>query len=108
MTRDRWEEIREMIRKQYEVEYEGVEELEGEPGSAEVIEFVGPASVMRLEYVTQPKQTGRRPHGVTRSGSMHNQEIMYSTTETMEHLKAFQWNEEDERWIEMDSKKIAV
>lgn len=106
MTPERWQEVKEMIQRQYTVEYAETEELEGEPGSMEVLEFDGPLGFMRLEYVTQPRRTGRRVHSAGRPGSVSHEEVLYSTTENTQHLQVFAWNDNDERWVEVDQSKM--
>lgn len=107
MTPERWQEVKEMIRRQYSVEYEETEEIEGEPGNAEVLEFEGPSGLMRLEYVTKPRRTGRRVHSAGRPGSISHEEVLYSTTENTQYLQVFLWNDDDERWVEVDQAKMS-
>lgn len=99
MTPERWQEVKEMIRTQFSVEYEGVEELEH--GTAEVLEFEGPLGVMRAEYVSKSRQVGRKVLSSHRIGGAAHEELLFSKNETVQHLKLYTWDEAADDWKEI-------
>jgi len=101
MNKDRWLDVRENIKKQFEVEYQGEEELVGEPGSMEVMEFDGPMGFMRVEYVTRPKTVGRKVGGARRGGAQSKENMVYSLDEQVSRLHIYKWNEEESSWEEI-------
>lgn len=101
MKPERWQEIKEMVKEQFDVVYEGEEDLDPLPGSAEVIEFDGPQGSMRLEFVSKPKQVGRKVHTSTRIGGDSNEEILFSEDELVHHLVVLRFDEDEDDWVEV-------
>lgn len=107
MMPDRWQEVKEMIHRQYDVEYEEVEDMKnpiGETilGSMEVLEFEGPLGFMRLEYSSKPRHLGRKVHTSARIGGEGYEEVLLSKDEMTHFLKVFRLNDDDE-WEEVKS-----
>lgn len=102
MLPERWEEVKQLIKKQYEVSYEGTETLENSPGQVEVLEFVGPLGEMRVEYVTKPKTLNTKVYKSRRVGSEAREEVIYSNKEVVQYLKVYTCNDQDE-WQEVKS-----
>ena len=103
MKEERWEEVRDLIKKQFTIDYEGVEDLEDSPGSMEVMEFEGPLGLMRVEYVSKPRQIGRKVHGSKRIGAESREEVLFSDTDTVSHLLVYVHDDEEGTWNEMDA-----
>lgn len=101
MNEERWGTIKNAIKDQFEIEYEGVEELEDSPGQVEALEFEGPLGFMRVEYVTKPKTIGRKVHTSTRIGGDSREEILFSEDETVSHMKIYKFNEAEDDWDEV-------
>ncbi|MFH1426398.1 MAG: hypothetical protein ABIG66_03095 [Candidatus Kerfeldbacteria bacterium] len=101
MNEERWETIRASIKDQFEIEYEGTEDMEDSPGQAEVLEFEGPMGFMRVEFVTKPKTIGRKVHGSTRIGGDSREEIIFSEDEFVSHIQIFVFNDDTDEWDEV-------
>lgn len=104
MSPQRWDEVKEMIQKEYGVEYHDMETIGEHPGETEVLEFEGPLGYMRAEYSTRPRQTGRSVHTAGRPKSLVQEEVTYSDTEEVHALHLFLWNDEADDWKEVDMK----
>lgn len=101
MKPERWDEIKQMIKKQFEVEYEDTEQLEEVNGTCEIIEFDGPLGLMKVEFITKPKQLGRKVHASNRIGGGSREEILHSDSEMVSYLHVFTWDDDADDWKEI-------
>jgi len=96
MTPERWEQIKVMVRSQFEVLDEYTEDLE--PGNAEVLEFVSPAGQLKVSFITRPKVTDKKTNYSHRVGSDVKVDYVFSDTEQTHHLEVQKWNEAKNSW----------
>jgi hypothetical protein len=103
MAPDRWEEIKQLVQKNFEVLGSGQEEIEDIPDSKlEFIEFEGPLGKMRLEFITKPKVLDKKTLYSGRIGSDVKVEYVYSENEKVNTFKAYKWNDEQDDWLEAE------
>jgi len=109
MTKEKWQNIVGMIKDQFEVEDEGKEDLEDAPNSmVEFIVFNGPLGKIKLEYITKPVLLDKRTIGSRRIGSETTVEYIYSDDEFSNTFKAYQWEDDNNEWKEMEQEKIGA
>lgn len=117
MTLERWEQIKEMVKRQYSVEDEGTEDLlvetgEGmvKQGEAEFIIFDAPSALgggrMKLELQKKPRLEEKKYHFSHRQGDAARVEYKFSDSETVLQLKAYK-EDEDGEWKEIDAASFA-
>lgn len=105
MSPEKWQSIKSQIQDAFKNVEISQEELElPERGRAEILEFVGPLGQMRVEYWTKPVVLGKNVSGSRRAGSHHEIDYIYSQTETMNLLKAYKYDENNDAWVEIDLK----
>ena len=105
MTEERWEQIKEMAKKDFEVLENNVVDLpqdQGE-GTKESLIFEGPLGKMKLEFVVKPLVLGKKTHYSKRAGQETKVDYVVSDTEKVRTLFAFKWDEAAENWLEIDS-----
>ena len=107
MTDERWQQVIGHIKDNFELLSENTENLPEEQGkgTVEIIEFNGPLGKMKLERTTQPLVLDKKTIGSRRIGSETAVQYIYSDTEKVHRFKAYNWNEDDERWVEMEMKR---
>ncbi len=104
MLPERWQDIVEQVKKNFEVEDSGVEESDDNGGTTiEFIVFNGPLGRLRLEYETHPVILETKTHYSNRIGSETNIEYVYSDTETSNHLYVYRFDEAINDWVEFES-----
>src|SRR3989338_1402633 len=101
MTQERWEEICQKIRDNFEVVATYSEELN--PGTADVIEFHGPLGTLRAKLNRQPKVLDKKTLYSHRAGGEVKVDYSYSDTEKVLYLTVEKWNEERQNWAPMDA-----
>ena len=107
MNIEKWQNIISLIKDKFEVEEEGVEELEDIPdGKVEFIIFSGPLGRMRLEYTTKPVILDKKTIGSKRIGSDTAVQYIYSDTEVSNTFKAYKWDADSEEWTEMEKESL--
>lgn len=100
MTIDRWRDILEQIKTNFEVEDSGSYEDEDLGGTTtEFIEFSGPLGLMRLEFATHPLIIDTKTHYHKRIGSETTVNHIFSPTEKTHTLSIFKYDEAIEDWI---------
>ena len=118
MTPERWETIKETVRKQFGVAEEGREDLlvetgEGvvKQGEAECVVFGAPSAWgggrMKLQFQKKPRLEEKKYHYSHRAGTAAQVEYKFSEKELVYALKAYKWNEDEEQWFEIDSGSFA-
>ncbi|MFH1325999.1 MAG: hypothetical protein ABIH48_00840 [Candidatus Falkowbacteria bacterium] len=118
MTKEKWEDTKDLVKDQFEVEEEGKEDIDPPqaaqaggrktvPNSTvEFIIFEGPLGRMKLEYITKPIVLDKKTIGSRRIGSDTTVEYIYSEDEFSNTFKAYKW--EDERWEEMEKERLGA
>lgn len=101
MQPERWREIREMILEKFDILEEGVNTHDDPPERVEYVVFEGPQGQMKVEFVTQPKKTGRRVFASARIGSLAHEQILYSSDEFTHYVSVFTWDDDMDDWKEI-------
>jgi hypothetical protein len=106
MTIERWKEILGKLKDDFAVEDEGSERLEEEGGvDIEYIIFKGPLGRMRLEFIAKPVVLDKKTIYSKRIGSETKVEYVYGE-EKSHTLNAYKWDDNEDKWIEMDAAKF--
>lgn len=113
MTAEKWEQIKENIRKQFAVEDEGREDLlvatgEGmvKQGEAEYLVFESPLGRVKLQFGKKAKLEDKKYHFSHRAGQAARVEYKFSDHETVHTFKAFRWDDLGDDWKEIDAEKL--
>lgn len=116
MTEDRWEETKEMAKKNFEVVEEKTEPLylktgltedtKKEIGKKEVLIFTGPIGKIKLEYSIKPVVLEKKEHFSRRAGTSAQSEYILSETEFSRRLDAYKWSEADNDWLAIEATSI--
>lgn len=100
MLPERWDEIKEHVRDNFEVEDEGSYDDEEQGGmTTEYIEFSGPLGRLRLEFETRPKLLETKTKYHKRIGSETTVKNIYSPTEKTHSLGVYKYDEATDDWI---------
>ncbi|MEK7606700.1 MAG: hypothetical protein AAB444_00670 [Patescibacteria group bacterium] len=102
MTDDRWREVVDKVKAQFQVRDEGRREIEDIPRAfAEYIIFETPQGEIKLERVTSPVVLDKKTIYSKLAGSASRVEYTYSDTEMFSKLRVFKWVESRDEWEEM-------
>lgn len=102
MSPERWQEVKHQIKSQMEVLAEYEETLD--PGSAQVIEFIGPGTIkLQAKYVTKPRLLDKKTTFSNRIGAGVVVDYIYSEDETSSHLELRQWSEGRAEWQPLEA-----
>lgn len=114
MTLERWQQIREMVRRQYSAEDEGSEDLVVETGDgpvkqgeAEFVVFDGPMGRMKLQFQKKPRLEEKKYHYSHQQGAAARVEYKFSEDEMVYTLKAYKWDDNEDEWKEIDAASFA-
>lgn len=79
------------------------------PGGIDIdfIIFKGPLGMMKLEFITKPAILDKKTTYSRRIGSETKVDYIYSDTEKSSKFIAYKWNEDQEAWVEIDSKSFS-
>lgn len=113
MTLDRWEEIKNNVRKQFPDFETGTEDLitdtaEGQvkQGEAEFLVFASPIGRTKLQLQKKPKVEEKKYHYSHRAGDSARVEYKFSETDSVLTMKAYKWDDTEDEWKEIDASKI--
>jgi len=103
MTDERWREIIGLVKSKFKVINQTNQDLPDEAGkgTVEILEFMGPLGQMKIERTTQLVVLDKKTFGSRRIGSTTAVEYVYSDTEVFHKFKAYQFDENDQVWVEM-------
>lgn len=116
MTPERWQQIKNTVKKQFVLEDEGREDLlvntaEGQvkQGEAEFVIFESPAlgGRTKLQFQKKPRVEEKKFHYSHRQGDSARVEYKFSETEMVYNFKAYKWDEGEEEWKEIDAASFA-
>lgn len=114
MTPDRWEQIKNTVKKQFPEALIGSEELFSESaegkiaqGTAEYLVFESPIGKTKLQLQKKPKLESKKYHYSHRQGDAARVEYKFSETDLVYFLKAYLWDEMSDDWREIDANKFA-
>jgi hypothetical protein len=113
MDIDHWEAMKDGLRRKFEVEEEGDEELimdtrDGEvlKGSANFLIFTTPIGRVKLSFEKKPMVLGKTEHFSHRAGEAPRTDYEFSDSEFSYKLKAYKWNDIDETWNPIDAENF--
>lgn len=101
MSPDKWEEIKELAKKSFEVLETGKSENEGV--ITEELIFNGPLGKMKLQFVSKPLVLSKKVHYSKRMGDTAKVDYVTSDTEKTNTLFAYKWDQASENWAEIDA-----
>ncbi len=104
MTKDRWQEIKKMVKIKFTVKEDYEEDLD--PGTAEVLEFEGPLGLIKAKFVERPKLLDKKTSFSNRIGSDVKVDYVFSETENVSHLELYLWSEIDDDWQKLDANSL--
>ena len=109
MSPERWETIRDSVKKQFPVEEEGIEDLIVETadgqikqGAAEFVGFESPLGRTKLQFQKKPKMEEKKYFYSKREGDAARVEYKFSEANLVFTFKAYKWDEIEEDWKEID------
>lgn len=103
MTREKWETIVDKIDGQFGISNRLTQDLDdGSGGAKEVVEFSGPAGVIRLEFFERPRMIGEKTLYSNRIGGQVTVEKEYDQDDLVCFMEAYKQNVMGE-WEKMDS-----
>lgn len=108
MNIERFEEIREMVNKNFKVTNSGFFELDDMPGEGEYLEFEGPVGLMRLEGITKPVIENTEMITTKRTGVAAQEKYIYSKDQKVFTFKAYKWDNVDEDWVKIDLEDFQI
>jgi hypothetical protein len=110
MDIDKWEQLKEELKRKFEIEEEGQEELimdtqDGEVlrGTANFLIMATPVGRVKLAFEKKPLVLDKRFISSHRAGQAARTEYEMSDSEFTYKLKAYKWNDIDETWSEIDA-----
>lgn len=108
MTKDRWLEIKDLIKEKFGINDESTDVYDEQGGvNVEWLEFKGPLGLMRLEYETKPVILDKKTHGSNRMGSEAAIQYIYSSTEKSAKLYAYRFDHTLNDWQEIDLTELS-
>jgi len=105
MTDEKWEEIKEMVNKNFELLSNEILELPKEQGNGtrEELIFNGPMGRIKLEFIIKPLVLGKKTHYSKRMGTSAKVDYITSATEKVRTLLAYKWDEPAENWVAIET-----
>ncbi|MCG2701112.1 hypothetical protein L6267_03035 [Candidatus Parcubacteria bacterium] len=108
MTIEKWENIINNIKDNFEVEEHGSRHEDGMGGiDIDFIVFTGPLGRMKLELVTKPVVLDKKTTYSRRIGSETQVDYIYSETEKSNKFIAYKWDEPRDAWVEINASAFA-
>ena len=108
MDNDRWEQLKENIRRKFKVLEEKTEDLimdtaDGEikQGEQEILDVMTPVGKIRLAREVRPRVLEKKYRYSHRAGDSAQTEYKFSKTEKTYKLKIYKWDEDEEEWEEL-------
>ncbi|RJQ35583.1 hypothetical protein C4566_00290 [Candidatus Parcubacteria bacterium] len=104
MTKERWAEVKKQIKDQFNIREEYEEDLD--PGLAEVLEFDGPTTLMKVRYVTKPKLLDKKTTYSNRAGSNVKVDYVFSDDEFISHLEVYTLSVDTNDWEKIEAQSL--
>jgi len=108
MKQQRFEEIKDMILKNFKDVEQGEFELDDMPGEGEYLEFDGPIGKMRLEGINKPAIEKTDIIATKTAGQQATEKRTYSETDKVFVFKAYKWDEFENDWLKIDMEDFEV
>jgi hypothetical protein len=110
MDNDKWEALKEELKRKFEVEDEHFEDLimhsgDGDvvSGKTEVIIFETPMGKIKLARESKPVVLGKKEIYSHQQGKSARTEYTFSDTEFSHKIKAYKWDDYNDDWKEIDA-----
>jgi len=110
MQDDKWEMLKEELKRKFKVEEEGFEDLtvqtnDGEvvSGKAEILIFQSPVGKIKLVRESRPVVLGKKEFYSHQQGKSARTEYQFSETEKSYKIKAYKWDDDNDDWAEIDA-----
>jgi hypothetical protein len=114
MQDDKWEALKEELKRKFKVEDEHFEDLivhtsEGDfvQGKVEVIIFPSPLGRIKLTRESRPVVLDKKIIYSHQQGKSGRAEYQFSDTEMSYKIKAYKWDDYNDEWKEMDATKFS-
>lgn len=115
MTQEKWEQIKETVKKGFAIQEEGREDLlretgEGQVklGEAEFVVFEGPLGKMKLLFGQKPKVEDKKYHYSHQQGQGARVEYIFSKDTFVNTFTVFKWDDVSDDWKEIDAEKFSL
>ncbi len=102
MHPDKWENLKETLRKNFKVLTEETSPGEHENETIERLEVESPIGKVKLEWISKPKVLDVRATYAKRGKSVSDIKYIYSDKETVHTLKVYKWDEAKNDWQPFD------
>ncbi|MBI2356163.1 MAG: hypothetical protein HYV13_03095 [Candidatus Doudnabacteria bacterium] len=113
MENDKWEGLKEEIKRKFKILEEKTEDVLGETsdglvkqGVAEVLIIKTPMGKIKLVRENRPAVLDKKFIYSHRAGQAGRTEYTFSDTEFSHKLRAFKWDEDEDDWKEIDAKNF--
>ncbi len=110
MQDEKWEPLKEELKRKFKVESEHFEDLITQTadgpvvsGKAEVIVFESPIGKIKLVRESKPVVLDKKEFYSHQQGKAARTEYTFSETEFSHKLKAYKWDDYNDDWKEMDA-----
>jgi hypothetical protein len=110
MQDEKWEPLKEELKRKFKVEEEGFEDLIVETGDGPVIQgkiefmiFDSPIGRVKLTRESRPVVLDKKFIYSHRAGQAGRTEYEFSSTEFSHKVKAYKWDDYNDQWKEMDA-----
>lgn len=114
MTPEKWQGIKDQVKRNFTLEQEGEEDLLAETtegqvkqGEAEFVVFSGPLGRLKLQFQKKPKLEQKKYFYSKREGDAARVEYKFSDQELVYAFKAYKWDEIEEEWEEIEAERFA-
>jgi hypothetical protein len=114
MDNDRWEQLKENIKRKFKVLDEGFEDLimdtaDGpvKQGQTEFLVVETPMGQIKLARESKPRVLDKKFIYSHQQGKSARTEYKFSDTEFTHKIKAYQWDDVSEQWKEIDADSLA-
>jgi hypothetical protein len=109
----KWEQLKEELRRKFEVVEETTEPLvthtqdgEVKSGDAEILVLQTPIGKIKLVFETKPVVVDKKEHYSHQQGKSSRTEYIFSETEKSYKLRAYKWNDDEDDWAEIDASRF--
>ena len=114
MTDEKWEALKEELKRKFKVEDEHFEDLEVETadgpikrGQIEVLIFESPIGKVKLARESHPVVLDKKEFYSHQQGKAARIEYVFSETDFVHKIKAYKWDDYNDEWKEMDAQGFA-
>lgn len=103
MQEEKWQEVLEKIRSNFDIEEHETTDLEDVPNATvETVVFNSPMGRIMVERTLKPKVVDKKTLYSSRAGAAVNVDYEYSDTDMVSTVEVFKWNEISDDWQKAD------